>query len=363
MRSTPARPSRASAWLLTLVVGAVALSLVGGAVYFWLASAGMAPLPAALATPRPPASTAPRPIPVRDPKATAAELLALAPELTPASAALLVSDVPNATGPGLADLGLVVATRGFDQMERDELAEMAALIEEAYATLPPGDHAWMGEYMRMLRDGSLAAADGVRGRRLLTQGVNALAPPRRERLQALMETAIRAGLKARRRDAAPDDEPAPSGTSPSGPALVQRPLPPVAQGAQTLPSQPGGAVSAGNGHGEAYWRSQMQAARARVAQLKGQIEALDKEAAREAQGPGPAPVCPKTIPSTPQQQAALDDCLKTRQNWHLAWQVRQGERAQRLTQLQDELAAAQRGIGDVEDEARRDGALPGWLRE
>src|SRR4029079_15097648 len=201
-------------------------------------------------------STAPRPIPVRDPKATAAELQALAPELTPASAALLVSDVPNATGPGLADLGLVVATRGFDQMERDELAEMAALIEEAYATLPPGDHAWMGEYMRMLRDGSLAAADGVRGRRLLTQGVNALAPPRRERLQSLMETAIRAGLKTRRRDAAPDDEPAPSGASPSRPALVQRPLPPVAQGAQTLPTQPGGAVSAGNGHGEAYWRSQ-----------------------------------------------------------------------------------------------------------
>jgi len=206
MPSAPARSSRAGAWLLTLVVGLLALSLAAAAVWFWMANQGMATLPSALATPRP-AATRPAPVPTRDPKATAAELLRLAPELTPAAAQMLVDDVPNATGPGLADMGLVVATRGFPHMEQAELNEMAALMEECYAALPPGDHKWMGDYMRMLRDGTLSADDGARGRRLLSTGVSALAPPRRERLQALMEKAIRAGIAARHEGETPASTP------------------------------------------------------------------------------------------------------------------------------------------------------------
>jgi hypothetical protein len=360
MKPTSGGSSRAGAWLLALV-GMVTLALVAGVVYYWMVGAGLAEAPAALA---PPTTTAPRagaPVPKRDPKATADELVALAPEITPAAAVLLVREVPNAVGPGLADFGLLIATRGFAHMERADLDEMSALIEQSYATLPPADHKWMGDYMRMLRDGSLSPADGDRGRRLLTQAVRALPDGPRERLRSLMEAAIRAGLEARRQAEARGQQALLAATPVTpAPVVAARSTPESGEPGPATPRPPRGLPS--QGKGEAYWRARMAAARGQVTQLKAEIGALDKEAARFVYGPGPEPSC-SSIANTPAEAAAQQSCLKTKQNWQLTWQAQQKDRLDRLARKRDELAEAERAIGDVEDEARRDGALPGWLRE
>ena len=211
-------PSKSSRTLfLTLVMGGLTLVLAIAAVAIWATSGG--PAPAAVL----PASGPP--VPGVDPRVVATELVGLAPELTPASAEMLAVAMPGASGPPLAEMGLLFASRGFDLMERKELLELGQLFDEVYATLPPPDREWMNEYMRMLRDGNLTKEAGVRGRELLTQGVKLLPPERRARLQALLEKAIAAALEARRK--------AQNRTPP--PSMVAGPGPPSRRSRRTRP--------------------------------------------------------------------------------------------------------------------------------
>jgi len=264
------------------------------------------------------------PVPAVDPRVVARELVTLAPELTLASAEMLAREFPGPSGQGLAEMGLLFASSGFDLMERAELLEMGQLFEEVYATLPPPDRDWMGEYMRMLREGSLSAGASVRGRQLLTQGVNLMPAERRVRLQALIEKAIGAALEARRKAKGRTPAPATPLPAPMQPHVPMPPNSPPAEPAGIVPS-----ASATPAQGEAYWRSRMKEARARVAQLKQQVEKLD------------------TI---------------VRQNSG-STSLAQKSRIEQLTQMREELAAAERAIGEIEDQARKAGALPGWLRE
>src|SRR5262249_16816417 len=145
--------------MLALVVGALTVVLAIAGVFIWMSRGG----PAAAAAP-PPSGP---PVPTPDPQKVAAELVGLAPELTPASAEVLAPATPGASGAPLAEMGLLFASRGFDLMERRDLLELGQLFTEVYATLPPPDRDWMGEYMRMLRDGSLTEQASVKGRQLL----------------------------------------------------------------------------------------------------------------------------------------------------------------------------------------------------
>jgi hypothetical protein len=338
------RPPRAGQWAL-FVVGGVVFLVAVAAGYGWLTRDQWSAAPAA-PIPGPPVMPA-----AADPQAVMAELMQLAPELTPASAEMLVREVPNASGHGLAEIGWLMATRGFDGMERDDLRELGALIEEVYATLPPEDHAWMGRYLSMLRDGSLSKEDGVRGRTLFTDGVNKLPPERRQRLQALVEKAVRAGIVARRIaegrtqealeapvSAAPAMAPPAEGAASPTPAAGSGAPAPGASAAPAAaspaPASPAAAAAAppaspaAEERGEGYWRALMQSARARVARLRNQIADVDGAARREAvQG------------------------------------VDQKKRLEELARLRAELAEAERAVGEIEEQARAAGALPGWLRE
>jgi hypothetical protein len=335
------RPPKAGQWALFVVGGLVFLVAVAAG-YGWLTRDQWMVLTAPTAAP--PVMPA-----AADPQAVMAELTQLAPELTPVSAEMLVGEVPNASGQGLAEIGWLMATRGFDGMERDDLRELGALIEEVYATLAPEDHAWMGQYLNMLRDGSLSKEDGVRGRTLFTDGVNKLAPERRQRLQVLVEKAIRAGIEARRRGEGRTQEallptpapvpvapaaadagagsPAPTAPAsatgspaPASPATASRATPATASPAGAAP-----AASPAPGQGEGYWRALMQAARARAARLRNQVAELEKPA-------GGAGSDPK-------------------------------KRQEELTRLRAELAEAERAIVETQEKARVAGARPDWLRE
>jgi hypothetical protein len=259
------------------------------------------------------------PVPSADPRVVATELVGLAPELTPASAEMLARAMPGASGPPLAEMGLLFASRGFDLMERADLLEMAVLFDEVWATLPQADREFMDQYMRMLREGGLSTEGSVRGRQLLTQGVSLMPPERRARLQVLMEKAIAAALEARRRDELRTPPPTPANVT--FPAFnPQPPNSPPADPAGVAPS-----ASPSAARDEAYWRGRMKDAREKVARLKKEVDELDRI---------------------------------TRQNLGAT-----SKRAAELAKAREELAAAERAIPEIEEEARRAGALPGWLRE
>jgi hypothetical protein len=311
-RRQPPRQNKRT-FILALVLAALTAVLALAGVAAWMGWGKIAPA-AALPASGPP-------IPSADPRVVAAELVGLAPELTQAGAEMLARAMPGASGPTLAEMGLLFASRGFDLMERKELLELGQLFEEVYATLPPPDRSWMNEYMRLLRDGSLTKEASVRGRELLTQGVNLLPPERRGRLQALMEKAIGAALEARRR--AEGRTPPPSVVA--GPWPAFNPQPPNSPGGQQTGAAPGRSPSPSPAHDEAYWRGRMKEAREKVDGLKEKVDELDR-------------LTKQNLGSTSKW---LDE----------------------LTRARQELAAAERAIGDIEEEARKEGALPGWFRE
>jgi hypothetical protein len=299
--------------ILALAVGVPTVLLAIAAVSMWMAADGpdsAAALPASG-----------RPVPAVDPQVVATELIGLAPELTPASAEMLARAMPGASGPSLAEIGLLFASRGFDLMERRELLEMGQLFDEVYATLPPADRDWMDEYMRLLRDGGLTRESSVRGRQLLTQGVNLLPAERRARLQVLVEKAIGAALDARRKAEGRTPPPATPVAGPLQPFAPQPPNSPGAEPGAMVPTSP----SPSPARGEAYWRSRMKEAREKVASLKVKVDELDR-------------ITKQNLGST--------------SKW-----------AADLAKAREELAAAEREIGDLEEEARKAGALPGWFRE
>jgi len=311
-RRQPPRTSRRTL-ILALVLAALTVVLAIAGVATWMGRGDIAPA-------APPASGAP--VPTADPRVVASELVGLAPELTPASAEMLAVAMPGASGPPLAEMGLLFASRGFDLMERKELLELGQLFDEVYATLPPPDREWMNEYMRMLRDGNLTKEAGVRGRELLTQGVKLLPPERRARLQALLEKAIAAALEARRK--AQNRTPPPSVVA--GPWPAFNPQPPNSPGAQQAGAAPGRSPSPSpSAHDEAYWRGRMKEAREKVAGLQEKVDELDR-------------LTKQTLGAT--------------SKW-----------TEELAKARSELIAAERAIGDLEEDARKEGALPGWFRE
>jgi hypothetical protein len=223
-------------------------------------------------------------------------------------------------------MGLIFASSGFDLMEVAELRELRQLFEEMYAPLPPADRQWMGEYTRMLREGNLSPEDSARGRQLLTQGVTLMPAERRARLQALIEKAIAAALEARRK--AKGKAP-PLATPAAAPLVPQVGMPPNSPPPEPAGITPSSSPSAPAVKDEAYWRQRMKEARERVARLKQEVQRLE---AAVNQDPGSTTL------------------------------AAQSRRVQ-LTKAREDLAAAERAIGDLEEEARKAGALPGWLRE
>lgn len=272
----------------------------------------MTPAPAPVASGGPPVTM--------DPRVVAAELVPLAPELTQASAEMLARAMPGSSGPPLAEMGLLFATRGFDRMERADLLELGALLDELYATLPPPDRDWMRGYMHSMRDGTLTKEASVRGRQLLTQAVNLLPPERRARLQTLIEKATRAAVDARR---IAENRTPPPATPVAAPMVGFQPQPPNSPGPEPAGLTPSQRPSPAKD--EAYWRGRMKEARDKVAKLKEKVDELDR-------------ITQQDLVSTSKWVAELG-------------------------KAREELAAAERAIGDLEEEGRRAGALPGWLRE
>jgi hypothetical protein len=130
------------------------------------------------------------------------EALAAAPLLSRAAAEMLADAAERRGGiwGDPMDASLVEANRGFSRLAPADLSELGGLFGEAYATLSATDRSAVEGYVERVRRGDATHADAP-ARRLLAQGVKALPEARRARLQALLESAIRAGFESERRTA------------------------------------------------------------------------------------------------------------------------------------------------------------------
>jgi len=181
------------------VLGIAALGVLGlGAFLVWTRSPGRASTETKREAPT--AVTVPATLPVA-PGASpeeVARLLAIAPELTERGAQMLLDDRTSRTAEAVAESTLGVASAGFGQLNRQDVAELSDLFSAVYASLSSQDRGWMATYVEKLRAASLTSAESRRGRQLFSSGVEALPGEKRLRLQALLERAIVAELQGRR---------------------------------------------------------------------------------------------------------------------------------------------------------------------
>ena len=109
-----------------------------------------------------------------------------------------------------------------------------------------------------------------------------------------------------------------------------------AEDSTTTPAPPAPASNEDNDREEQYWRDRAAAARAEVSRLEEVLKELEKL-------------------FLVQGESYVDDSGKTviRDLAHLR---------EIVARAKSDLAAARQAVADLEEEARRKGALPGWLR-
>jgi hypothetical protein len=156
----------------------------------------------------------------------------------------------------------------------------------------------------------------------------------------------------------------PAGNSPAASSAVTPPASPALprSGSAVAAPEAGAASSAAQPEerGESYWRSRLQQAQAAIAAADRRLRDLEAQASREALMPDKHPM----------------DCSTTRLpgETFMAWRDRSAALAKKcagssfadaagqLEGARQEAAAARKALDDVQEEARRAGALPGWLR-
>jgi len=302
--------------------------------------------------------------PPTDPSA----VLAAAPELTADSARMLLETAPGAGVDVVARASLLEATHGFSYLTPDELRDLGAVFGQAYAHLTPNDRGRLESYLQRVRAGDPGTPEEeARARQLFNAAVSALSPADRQRLQAVYARAIAASLTAKtvaaRRASEPvvlaAAEPSPSVTPTAGTARSATLA--AATGSDRLSSSvavspPAADTPSSRGHGEAYWRRRAQELRSAVASLEAEVAELDAYATKLAYGVSTTRVRPGTSGA---MATAIQEQNVAAQK---GWEMERGRVMTRLEKARRELAAAKQRLADLDDEARRDGALPGWLR-
>lgn len=121
-----------------------------------------------------------------------------------------------------------------------------------------------------------------------------------------------------------------------------------------VPAERGGET----GRGESYWRQRFQSARSRVADAERQVASAERTVGGSSPGPLP-PRCPPRPQGQPEYGVAFvpPPSGMTCEEVDLAWESRAG-----LAAAQRQLEGATKALADLEEDARRQGALPGWTR-
>lgn len=134
-------------------------------------------------------------------------------------------------------------------------------------------------------------------------------------------------------------------TKTKGKPTAPPPVPPPSP-VQSVSVPPSAVVSTApvdlNGNGEAYWRAKAKQVREHLAQAQQQLEAAQLEEKREEN-----------------DFYAWDDGQYRDNVIKPAWDKSKEE----TVRAQEELSAAQKAVDNLDDDARKAGAYPGWIRE
>ena len=302
------------------------------------------------------------------------------PILTPEAARALLEDASRRGVPlgHPLDAGLFAAGRGFEGMDQASLDELTRLVAGVWEARSAAEVIRIQAYLQHARTGEpLSPGQVEAGRAMFTEGVRSLAPAVRKRLADLLGRAIEGGILGRRKaeertrlaalnpvsiDAAPT--PAATPTSPRRhPLLTPHPT----RGAREQASRERREPSP-SGRGESYWRSRAASARAAVERAKARVRALEDQLARMGPNAGlgtTSQACVEGAPYSPGEPIiAFRDSTKgmvTCDTEILAMNKAKGLQGQ-LEAAREALRNAQEALNELPNEARRDGALPGWLR-
>ena len=321
------------------------------------------------------------------------QAVAAAPLLTSEAARVLLTEQARrgqATTHAL-DGALAVASVGFADLDRGTLDELGQLFRGTWGHRSDAQVGRIQAYLQYARAGEPLSPQSVAaGRALIVEGVRALPAAAQGRLGVLFEKAVAAGIahqqqaEERARVAAampllPVEAPllSPSAETSRQQASFAGGWPePVAAGTAVAvtssepvrggyASDPRGAESAAKS--ESYWRSRAASARSALAAAEKRVRDLEEQAARGGLVvPGPIGVACQAGTFIGQRAPTAEDREASRNARQCDGEILRQQRARttqgELEAARDSLKRAQKALEDLEEEARRAGALPGWLR-
>jgi hypothetical protein len=280
------------------------------------------------------------------------------------------------------DTALYTASLGFSGMDRATLDELSGLFAQIWSGRPPTERDRILEYVRYVRTGDLSPSHEVEaGRQLFQEATHSLSAASRERLRQLMEVAIAVGLRSRQqaeerggvaalnpptleegpRDGANDETPGPA-DRPDAKAPTSAPATRSHATDATLTR-----ARAERKRKESYWRGRATAARRAVEAAEARVRELEEQARRLGpytplpDGPacqeGVSPVMARGVVALRDDSVGAVTCNSE--------VLARREAKEVHTQLEVARANLQRqkeALDNLADEARRAGALPGWLR-
>ncbi len=387
------RPSTGR-WLVAFALLAVAGSAGGALSFMKMRAASPGPAPAAASVPTPPAPVEPaEPTPATVSEEQVQQAVAEASLLAPEAArALLTEAARHGRVPGHAlDSALYVASVGFADLDRATLDELGKLVTRSWSARSAADQGRIQAYMQYARAGEPLSPEAVAaGRALFDESVRSLPPAAQGRLTTLFGKAVTTGIahqqqaEERTRVAAltplPAVETPPPARADTAPQSAQSrahasrwpatsATSHVAAGTTDGPSAGSETGDRGSsGQSESYWRSRAQSARSAVSAAEKRVRDLEEKATRAGPVvPGPSTTaCQTGAPARSGEVLGPSAWERTRLVVHCDAEILRQQQAlaiqSQLEAARGALKQAQKSLEALEEEARRAGALPGWLR-
>jgi len=316
-------------------------------------------------TPTTPAATAPAAVPQQDSVQAALAGNAL---LTPEAARALAGAwrQRGLATDDLSETALLMAIKGFGTLPAAKADALRSSFDRLYSVLPGADRAETERLLGQIREGRAQPEDLARAVTLMDSGVQKLDAATRQRFQDQYSAAVLVAIAMR-------DES--DRIAAAGPPTYAAAIPAVAAGPPVASAEPavlpgtgypgalygasggsaGGAASVrrpGNDSDEAYWRNRANQLRAAVERAEAAVRAAETDL-RGAMLRDYQPACPGLPP------VLTSEAIR---NWKCQLSGLVPAARAKLEAAQASLERAKRQLEGLDDEARRAGALPGWIR-
>jgi hypothetical protein len=334
------------------------------------------------------------------------DVVAYLPHLRPSTVTAVLESGSFLEPSAVGDACVLLADKGYPAMAQPRVAELGDLVRRAYSAMPASQLAVVQSHLASVRGHrDSPAEEAAQAHRSFGRAIEALPADARGRLQELYSDAVELGLqerqaateRARLEAANPIDQgPVPPAARPAGdgarviavPAASPSAAPsavtvmaetvsPPRNGAQgaarRYTADPESAMSSTD-RGEVYWRDRMAAARKRVTAAESALRFAEtalqvaSSSSSSSSNPNFEEPCGATYQPlrgvVEMAEEAKANCARARATPPGGYPPRDtaSQARQKLERAKTELQDARTALEDLQEEARRAGALPGWLR-